>query len=67
MKLGAWLDHKEMSDELFGQRIGVSRQAVHRYRNGERWPSRDVMAKIVMETAGMVTPDDFLPAEASAQ
>lgn len=42
----------------FGSKIGVSQVAVWRYLNG-RVPSASIMVRILNETGGKVTPNDF--------
>jgi transcriptional regulator with XRE-family HTH domain len=69
MQLSDYLAKADLSDAAFAVMIGVSRQAVHRYKAGERAPEWSVLAKIREATGGEVTPDDFLPvapAEAAA-
>lgn len=61
MKLTDYLASQSISDADFANVIGVSRQAVHRYKTGERAPEWPVLAKIRDATDGAVTPDDFLP------
>ena len=67
MKLSAYLINRGLSDADFAKLIGVSRQAVHRYKSGDRWPDRTILAKIKLVTGGAVLPDDFLstPVEAA--
>ena len=43
----------------FAREIGVSFQAVHRYVNGKRIPTRDVMQRIAEKTGGEVQANDF--------
>jgi transcriptional regulator with XRE-family HTH domain len=68
MKLADYLSAKQMADADFATAIGVTRQAVHRYKTGERMPEWPVLARIKDVTAGEVSPDDFLqsPERASA-
>jgi transcriptional regulator with XRE-family HTH domain len=61
MQLSAYLADKGISDADFAQAIGVTRQAVHRYKTGGRLPEWPVLAKIREATDGAVTADDFLP------
>lgn len=63
MHLADFLDARGISDADFGLSIGVSRQAVHRYRHG-RIPDRTTMAKIIEVTGGAVTANDFFSAPA---
>lgn len=67
MQLSEYLKAKGVSDEDFGQSIGVTRQAVHRYKTFDRFPDRPVLAKILEVTDGEVTPNDFLPAPTDQQ
>lgn len=57
--LRRWLDHHDISDGDFGKRIDRSGEAVRRYANGDRIPDRVTMPKIVRETNGGVTANDF--------
>lgn len=59
MRLSEYLDEKKISDADFGLRIKVTRQAVHRYRSGERLPDQPTMERIFRETGEQVTPNDF--------
>lgn len=61
MRLDDFLRQTPQSDVAFADAIGVSRQALHRYRRGERTPRPEVMARIREATSGAVTADDFLP------
>jgi transcriptional regulator with XRE-family HTH domain len=60
MTLSAWLTAQNLSDVAFAAQIGVTRQALYRYKHGERFPHRDVMARIIDATDGAVTPNDFM-------
>jgi transcriptional regulator with XRE-family HTH domain len=60
MKLAAYLAEHNITDADFGALIGVTRQAIHRYKTGERVPEWPVLAKIKEITSGGVSPDDFL-------
>ncbi len=70
MKLAAYLFENQIADADFATQIGVTRQAVHRYKTGDRVPEWPVLAKIKEITSGTVSPDDFLnerqPARADA-
>lgn len=50
-------------DRDFAAEIGVSRQALHRYRRGERTPRPQILARIRDASAGAVTANDFMPPE----
>lgn len=60
MQLAAYLEREKISDSEFANRIGVSRQAVHRYKSGDRFPERPVLAGISEATGGAVTANDFV-------
>ncbi len=40
--------------------LGVSRSALSRYENGERFPRPEILLKIKAMTKGQVMPDDFI-------
>ena len=58
MTLDDYLKNTDQTEDAFARLVGVSQPAVHRYRNG-RVPTPEVMRKIVEQTAGQVTPNDF--------
>jgi len=61
MKLGDWLKRNQMSRTDFARRIGVSPGAVTLIcREHGSWLSRETAERIVAETQGAVTPNDFL-------
>jgi hypothetical protein len=59
VSLHGWLRENDVSNVEFGARIGRSGEAVRRYAAGERIPDKETMPRIVNETAGAVTPNDF--------
>lgn len=61
MKLSDYLSQNEIADTAFAERIGVSRQALWRYKSGERRPEWHILEAIARETSGDVTPNDFMP------
>lgn len=65
MTLSEWLKAKDVTTSAFAEQIGVKRQSVHRYLEGERLPRRDVLAKIHQATKGAVTANDFLSSQPS--
>jgi len=65
MKLAAWMDSNNITDARFGEAIGVARQAVHRYRTGERIPDKALMKRINEATGGEVSPNDFYDLESA--
>ena len=60
MTLPDWLHAHDLTDAAFAARIGVTRQALHRYKRGERFPHRDVLARINKVTRGEVSANDFM-------
>lgn len=60
MQLADYLKSNGISDDDFGQSIGVTRQAVHRYKTFDRFPEKPVLTRIIEATSGAVTPNDFL-------
>jgi 3,4-dihydroxy 2-butanone 4-phosphate synthase/GTP cyclohydrolase II len=61
MKLADWLVHNRVKRVDFARAIGVSPGAVTLICRGERaWVSRETAERIVAETRGAVTPNDFL-------
>lgn len=59
MTLKDWLIEKGLSHGQFAEMIGRTSEAVRRYAAGDRIPDRETMPKIVAETGGHVTPNDF--------
>src|SRR4029077_13047274 len=63
MKLGDWLKRNQISRTDFARRIGISPGAVTLIcREHGSWLSRETAERIVAETHGAVTPNDFLAA-----
>lgn len=59
MQLDQYLKEKDLTNAAFGRLAGLTRQAVQRYRTGERIPEQSEMTKIFEATEGRVTPNDF--------
>lgn len=72
MKLAAWLDlpnadgSRKRRDE-FATRIGVTPQMISQYCADRMWPGKERMEAIARETAGAVTPNDFIDMETSGE
>ncbi len=63
MKLGVWLKRNSVTRADFARRIGLSPGAVTLIcREHGSWLSRETAERIVAETFGAVTPNDFLSA-----
>ena len=61
MKLAQWLNRSKVSRAHFARRIGVSPGAVTLMcRDEGAWVSRETAERVVIETHGAVTPNDFL-------
>lgn len=59
MKLDEYMKQQKLTDESFGERIGINRLQVFKYRHGRAKPREKVMQKIHDETGGLVTANDF--------
>jgi transcriptional regulator with XRE-family HTH domain len=62
MKLRDYLDKTSTSQAQFAQAIGVTQQAVSGWVFNGKTPRRGVLARIVRETKGAVTANDFMGA-----
>lgn len=60
MTLASWLSETKISDAEFADRIGVSRQALWRYKAMERVPRPEILSRIHTATSGAVTANDFM-------
>src|SRR6202453_5538620 len=61
MKLADWLLRNDVKRVEFARRIGLSPGAVTQIcREAGAWLSRETAERIVVETRGAVTPNDFL-------
>lgn len=65
MKLSAYLDEKRVKPSDFAAVVGVTTEAIRLYVKGERIPRAATMQAIVSATDGLVTANDFFPAEAA--
>jgi len=60
MRLGAYLEHKGLSETAFARMVGVSQPVIHRTRRGLVVPRVDTIRRIIEVTQGMVTEADIL-------
>lgn len=60
MKLSDWILKNNLTADTFAERIEVDPVTVRRYIAGTRQPRWKILQRIVQETRGEVTPDDFL-------
>lgn len=61
--LAVWRKSKNLSQEEFGERVGVSRWMINRIENGERRPSMELVDRIWIATKGKVKANDFAAVE----
>jgi len=60
MKLDDWLKAEKMTSAEFARISGIGdRQAVHKYRHGDRFPTPENLQRIRRATSGAVTANDF--------
>lgn len=59
MDLRQYLDENDLSAAKFAEKIGVTPMSIFRYLRRERVPQAEVLARIIAETGGKVTPNDF--------
>jgi transcriptional regulator with XRE-family HTH domain len=61
MKLDDWLKREKLTSARFAVLSGIAnKQAVHKYRHGERFPTPEALRLIHDATKGEVTANDFL-------
>jgi transcriptional regulator with XRE-family HTH domain len=67
MKLDAYLHAHGLTSAEFGELAGLgSKQVVHKYRHGLRFPNPEALRRIREATNGAVTADDFVDQHAGA-
>jgi transcriptional regulator with XRE-family HTH domain len=60
MRFDDWLKTQKMTSAEFARVSGIGdRQAVHKYRHGERFPTAENLQRIRKATGGAVTANDF--------
>ena len=59
MDLKSYLKEKGISPVEFAARIGFSKGGVLKWVNGERYPRHEAIDKIMEQTNGCVTANDF--------
>jgi len=67
MQLSEWLTQQGIKRKDFAARIGVSPQTITGWCKGTFWIKREQAKAVFDETAGAVTPTDFLRADEAAQ
>ena len=67
MELKAYLEREGLSVAEFARRAGFrSRQVIHGYLAGDRFPTPENLRRIREATGGAVTADDFVDQHTSA-
>lgn len=67
MKLDDYLRKSGMTSAQFAEACGIaSKQTIHNYRHGIRFPTPENLKRIREATGGAVTPDDFVDQHAGA-
>ncbi|WP_448208126.1 helix-turn-helix domain-containing protein [Azospirillum sp. sgz302134] len=59
MQLSSYMEANGETDATMAAKVGVSIQAMNRYRLGQRRPREAEMVRIFEVTNGEVTPNDF--------
>ena len=59
MTLEEYRKTNRLNRSQMGRVLGVSGMTVCRYETGVRIPTREIMNRIIEETGGKVTPNDF--------
>jgi DNA-binding transcriptional regulator YiaG len=60
MTLNDYLHFNPETVTAFANRLGVSRQTVHNWIAGKAFPRAAAIRRIIVETKGEVSADDFL-------
>lgn len=63
MKLSTFLQERELSRRKFADMVGISKEAVHYYLHGKRFPRPETLRRIAEATDGLVTANDFCQEE----
>lgn len=59
MTLNEYMAERGLSEKALAELLGVSRETVNRWRNGERFPSKASLADLFRVTDGAVRAEDF--------
>lgn len=59
MTLDQWMKEQGTTPERLGAEIGITGEAVRRYRSGSRMPEPEIVEKLVVATNGAVTVQDL--------
>lgn len=60
--LRQYRDEHGVSAAVMGERLGLTRQSIHRIENGEQSPSSDTLRRVSDATEGVVTPNHMIAA-----
>lgn len=64
--LRAYREKHGLALEALARRVGRTRQSMSRIERGKQKPSLDLIDRLVSETGGAVSADDFLPSRRGA-
>ena len=59
MRLKEYLKLNKITNKQFSKELGISPVSLSRYISGERIPEKDIVLKILKQTDGSVSPNDF--------
>jgi len=59
MTLKEYIQINRISQARFARRCGISRSAINHFIAGRRYPSPEIMRRILLATDGEVKPNDF--------
>lgn len=57
--LRTWRRERGLTIEQMAERLGVSVGSLSRIERGEQWPDREFFERMIVETAGEITANDF--------
>lgn len=60
MRFTDWLTTAKIPLSNIAKELGVSYETVRRWRSGERFPDKDIQARIFQMSCGHVTPNDWV-------
>lgn len=60
MDLKTYLSENSVDVQKLAERLDVSKEAIRLWASGKRMPRPDAMRRILEETKGTVTPNDFV-------
>jgi len=58
--LRTWRKDRSLTIEQMAEKLGVSVGSLSRIERGEQWPDREFFERVLSETGGSVTANDFV-------